>query len=216
MDPKQIAEYQPRVLNRQQKFGVVILAISAVAIFVLWFVQLKTNLYYTPLGGVNPATLQQQKIASDASSQISLTKDTDKDGLTDYQETELYHTSIYLADTDSDGISDADEVARGTDPLCAQGRVCTPGGLYSGGSVTSSVSTANPYNLSEVQAKSLKQAFGEKPDPIILRQALMAASNTADQQHIAALTDEQLLLLYQKMLDSVSATMTGTSTSTNP
>jgi hypothetical protein len=53
------------------------------------------------------------------------TKDTDGDGLTDYDETYLYQTSPYLADSDSDGFSDKDEIASGNDPNCPAGQACT-------------------------------------------------------------------------------------------
>ncbi|MFH0873524.1 MAG: hypothetical protein V1846_01640 [Candidatus Komeilibacteria bacterium] len=53
-------------------------------------------------------------------------KDTDADGLTDYDEIYLYGTSPYLKDTDSDGVADGTEVQRGTDPNCDQKKgACT-------------------------------------------------------------------------------------------
>ncbi len=52
-------------------------------------------------------------------------KDTDGDGLTDYQEINIYHTSAYLVDSDSDRISDKDEVIQGTNPNCAEGEDCS-------------------------------------------------------------------------------------------
>lgn len=52
------------------------------------------------------------------------TKDTDGDTLNDYDEINLYGTSPYLTDTDSDSISDAAEVKAGTDPNCAKGQDC--------------------------------------------------------------------------------------------
>src|SRR2546427_13169559 len=42
--------------------------------------------------------------------------DTDHDGLSDYDELYVYHTSPYLEDSDSDGVADGVEVSRGTDP----------------------------------------------------------------------------------------------------
>lgn len=51
-------------------------------------------------------------------------KDTDADGLSDYDEIYLYGTSAYLQDTDSDGISDKDEIALGQDPNCPKGSNC--------------------------------------------------------------------------------------------
>ena len=43
--------------------------------------------------------------------------DTDSDGLSDADEVNVYHTNPLLADTDGDGISDGDEITAGTDPL---------------------------------------------------------------------------------------------------
>lgn len=52
------------------------------------------------------------------------TKDSDGDTLNDYDEINLYGTGPYIADSDSDGISDAAEVKAGTDPNCAKGQDC--------------------------------------------------------------------------------------------
>ncbi len=50
-------------------------------------------------------------------------KDTDNDGLSDYEERYVYGTSPYLSDTDSDGISDYEEISTGQEPLCV-GETC--------------------------------------------------------------------------------------------
>jgi hypothetical protein len=47
---------------------------------------------------------------------IDLTKDSDNDGLTDYEEENTYFTDPNKADTDGDGVSDGEEVAGGFDP----------------------------------------------------------------------------------------------------
>lgn len=51
-------------------------------------------------------------------------KDTDRDGLNDYQEIYQYNTSIFLEDTDSDNLTDYQEVNNGTDPVCPEGQSC--------------------------------------------------------------------------------------------
>ncbi len=55
---------------------------------------------------------------------IDKTKDTDGDGLSDYDELNIYHTSPYIKDSDSDGKSDGDEVKNNTDPNCPEGKDC--------------------------------------------------------------------------------------------
>ncbi|MBI4434995.1 hypothetical protein HY635_04270, partial [Candidatus Uhrbacteria bacterium] len=51
--------------------------------------------------------------------------DTDADGLPDLTELEQTRTSPYLADSDSDGKTDKEEVDAGTDPNCPVGKTCS-------------------------------------------------------------------------------------------
>lgn len=51
-------------------------------------------------------------------------RDTDEDGINDYEELAVYKTSPYLSDTDSDGVDDAQEVRLGKDPTCPEGQNC--------------------------------------------------------------------------------------------
>mgnify|MGYP001567130347 CR=1 FL=1 len=57
------------------------------------------------------------------------TKETDVDGLVDYDELYVYKTSPYIADSDSDGFNDKDEVYSGNNPNCPTGKSC---GLVAG------------------------------------------------------------------------------------
>jgi len=50
--------------------------------------------------------------------------DTDGDSLSDYDEKFIYGTSLFVADTDSDGLLDGAEIKNNTDPLCAEGKDC--------------------------------------------------------------------------------------------
>lgn len=52
-------------------------------------------------------------------------KDTDNDGLSDYDEINVYGTSIYIPDSDSDGYSDKQEVDTGNNPNCPVGQDCS-------------------------------------------------------------------------------------------
>ncbi|MBI4435328.1 hypothetical protein HY630_01520 [Candidatus Uhrbacteria bacterium] len=59
----------------------------------------------------------------------SKTKDTDQDGLVDYDELYVYKTSPYIADSDSDGFDDKQEIYSGNNPNCPTGKNC---GLIAG------------------------------------------------------------------------------------
>ena len=54
-------------------------------------------------------------------------KDTDLDGLSDYDELYVYQTSPYLPDTDSDGFLDFEEIQNNQDPNCPAGQDCGTG-----------------------------------------------------------------------------------------
>ena len=73
----------------------------------------------------NPILSQDEQTSKEIESQK--TKDTDKDGLSDYDENYIYHTSPYITDSDSDGVDDKSEVFAGTDPNCAKGKDCGSG-----------------------------------------------------------------------------------------
>lgn len=51
-------------------------------------------------------------------------KDTDQDGLSDYDELYVYKTSPYLTDSDSDGFDDKTETFSNNDPNCPTGKTC--------------------------------------------------------------------------------------------
>jgi len=51
-------------------------------------------------------------------------KDTDNDGLNDFEELQVFSTSPYLQDTDGDNASDTKEIQAGTDPNCPEGKKC--------------------------------------------------------------------------------------------
>lgn len=56
--------------------------------------------------------------------EASKTRDTDGDGVTDYDELNIYKTSPYLTDSDSDGFDDKTEIFSGNDPTCPKDTEC--------------------------------------------------------------------------------------------
>ncbi|MBI4714103.1 hypothetical protein HY771_02880 [Candidatus Uhrbacteria bacterium] len=57
--------------------------------------------------------------------EASKTRDVDGDGLTDYDELQVYKTSPYLTDSDSDGFDDKTEIFSNNDPNCPKDKTCT-------------------------------------------------------------------------------------------
>lgn len=114
-------------------------------------------------------------------------RDTDGDGISDYDELFVTHTSPYLKDSDSDGRSDQDEITKNSDPNCPQGKSCNGITLVSAPSDTNAQLT-----------------------PQFLRQALLTSG--VPQTTIDQLNDTQLLTIYQ---DAASNANTNTGSNTN-
>src|SRR3989338_7241688 len=89
-------------------------------VLVVTLLQFRFHLY----GPLNRALYKTARPDVAAQEPADTTTDTDGDGLTDQLESQRYGTSAYIADSDSDGTSDGDEVKAGTDPSCPEGKTC--------------------------------------------------------------------------------------------
>jgi len=120
------------------------------------------------------------------------TRDTDQDGLSDFDEQYVYNTSIYLDDTDSDGTTDKDEIAAGSDPLCPKGENCMQTDVV-----------ADEVTPTADDVAALKQAT---PDEIreILKQA------GVPETQLTALSDADLTKIYQETLQTMPLDTTST------
>lgn len=86
--------------------------------------------------------------------------DTDKDGLSDYDELFTYNTSPFLKDSDSDGVTDSAEVQKGSDPNCPTeltGKTCGP--------VATSNTNGNVNASTSSQAAALREALKKSGAP---------------------------------------------------
>lgn len=127
-------------------------------------------------------------------------KDTDHDGLLDYDEIYLYGTSPYIADSDSDGIPDGQEIKNGTDPNCPQGKVCRADESLNSSSTPLSAPVA-PSNSNNIDFSSVVANLGDSQNvtPDVLRSALLDAG--MDKQTLDSVDDATLLLLYQQTVN---------------
>ena len=141
------------VLSHEQQTGFVILLACGTIGFGFSFAYVRAQIhspFLIPLAQVQQAQQQLQSQANDQpSDDVLRNRDTDHDGLSDWSEINVYHTSPYLADTDSDGIPDAVEIVQGTDPNCPKGHVCNGSGSAEAVGATSST-FADFLNVSQV------------------------------------------------------------------
>ncbi len=133
-------------------------------------------------------------------------RDTDEDGLSDYDELTIYLTSPYIADTDSDGVADGTEVAAGGDPNCPQGQQCGPGASAVGprGSQPADLlatpgSQPTALTLPGSDFVGLTPDLIENMEPEQLRVLLRGAGVGDD--ILSNFTDEQLMQLFRQTLE---------------
>ncbi|MBI4281111.1 hypothetical protein HY628_02860 [Candidatus Uhrbacteria bacterium] len=136
------------------------------------------------------------------------TKDTDQDGLTDYDELHVWNTSPYLPDSDSDGYSDKTELESGNNPNCPTGRQCGPvEGAGSGegqGQTSSQPSDFTPGpQTTEISAGLLGLDLLENLPAQELRKLLLEYG--VPQKQLDALNDEDLVKLYRDSVAKVQA-----------
>lgn len=123
------------------------------------------------------------------------TQDTDEDGMSDYAELYTYNTSPYLADSDSDGESDQQEIDAGTDPNCPKGEDC-----LGTSAANSNIATNGTVSSNSNTPGSAGNASSSGIDPKQLRETLKNAG--APQSVLDATSDADLLALYEETVRS--------------
>lgn len=139
------------------------------------------------------------------------TRDTDSDGLTDYDELYVFRTSPYITDTDSDGIDDKTEAYSGTNPNCPEGKTCggasgdAAGASTAASDLLGSLSDspfARDLSQYDFQSEADIQAFVKSITVDEIRKALASAGVAPEQ--LDAITDEQLQTLFAQTVSSAS------------
>jgi len=114
-------------LSKEQKAAFVLLMFLGLGGVVLGFFSFGANLrrpFELQLARYTGEQFLTSSQREAAEIEASKTRDTDGDGLMDYDETYVFKTSAFLGDTDSDGIDDKTEVYAGQDPNCPEGKDC--------------------------------------------------------------------------------------------
>lgn len=200
-------ELQPRTkLDKGQRFGVGLLLCISVLLVAVSIFQFKSNIFSygnrvktDPLANLSSAERDDAEIAA-------LKKaDTDGDGLSDYDELYVYHSSPYMRDTDSDGIPDGEEVRKGTSPTCQEGKDCLFNPIAAAANASSTAAQAAPSTTQPVAPD--QKADLSTLSPQELRDALIESGVPAAQ--LAGVSDEDLMkLVKQAQADNNAAPAT--------
>lgn len=182
-------------LSKEQKIGVILLSIFSIFAIGLGVLQIR-NTMYAPFALSNKIP---PLVRDDINSNEALMyRDTDKDGLNDFDETYVYLTSRYLADTDSDGITDKAEVDKGSDPLCPEGQSCAAPDVNGEAVIPNTVSvtsTLGPPPSSENLEKVIS-------DPAQIRKMLLDSG--LDKKIIDATSDADLMKMVKEVLSATN------------
>lgn len=208
--PRIFVKSQHDTLTSEQRAGFVIVAVTSVMALVVGVFYMARTLHKPfDISYTGPLFLSgSEKRALEVDQQK--TKDTDSDGLTDYDELYIHRSSPYLKDTDGDGISDVAEVnldetksiigsPDGSDtPEIADGITDLFGaGFY--------VSTPGVDSINQATAGGQVEDLS-KVTPGFLRDALRAQGATEEQ--LRYVTDQQLMERYLDALKQYQATGT--------
>ncbi len=190
---------QARGLSKEQKIGFILLLVFAVLAVGLGVLQIRNTMYGSfALSKAVPATVKDEVSTPDALHY----RDTDLDGLNDFDELYVYETSPYLADSDSDGINDRDEITQGKNPLCAEGKECA--GVAISPSVDVASSTAgNNLNLAITDPGDAPADLMQTlQDPAQVRQLLKSVG--VEDSVLKSITDKELLTMVNDLMNATS------------
>ncbi|MEI6511374.1 MAG: hypothetical protein WCO25_05040 [Candidatus Uhrbacteria bacterium] len=203
-------------LTNEQKAAFVLLTFLGLGGVVLGFLSFGANIrrpfdmQLAKSANSAPYLTIDQKDAAEKEAQK--TRDTDADGLTDYDELYVFRTSPYISDTDSDGIDDKTEAYAGTNPNCPEGKAC--GGVTTGdasGTSTAVTDLVGGITDSGIGSDLSKYDFKSEADvqkyvkSITVDQIRKAlAESGVPQEKLDAITDEQLQTLFAQTVSASS------------
>ncbi|MBU1164262.1 hypothetical protein KKA15_01720 [Patescibacteria group bacterium] len=175
-DHSEKTEFSNNVKSRFTKFWqsehglpslVIFIGITAI-IFGLWHSKASIRGDFGKTVQVNNNLDLAQTLENQELSQLSQ-QDTDKDGLSDFDELNVFYTSPYLEDTDSDGKLDMEEIAAKTDPNCPV-QTCT--------------ASERPYQPAPTQIGQTPQQEITTLDELLNQQTAQLGEQQLDQQNV--------------------------------
>lgn len=202
-----VEEFQPKIessLKKEQKIGFVLLLIFAILAIGLGFLQIRNTMY-----GKFALNSRVSPIIKDEINTVDVLRfrDTDRDGITDFDELYIYGSSPYLIDTDSDGLKDNEEITRGTDPNCAEGKNCAADITLTTASASStSNSLLNNLSVSAPTEPAPEDLSVLLNDPAKVRELLKGAG--VDEAVLKKVSDADLMKMVADIMNPTNASST--------
>lgn len=198
--------------KEERRVYIALFLVSIIALILGWW-QITNNIRLPfILPAVSPLTNINSDLTISDDQLVLQNKDTDGDGLSDYDELYIYKTSPYLKDTDSDGYTDDTEIKTGNNPNCPTGQICLIAPANTAGAALAPRTTAElrallkQAGVSEEQLANLDDATllevyneiiteGAALDQNATSDETIKPSEPADNSEAPSLTEEQKKLL---------------------
>ena len=212
----------PSGLTPEQKVASVLLVLLGLGGIVLGFLSFGANIrrpFELRLAAAPKGfELESQRLAREE--EESKARDTDGDGLSDYDELQVFRTSPYLKDTDSDGFDDKQEAFSGNDPNCPAGKTCGTALSSEGASAPAAAMPAAPTlpsvptTLDGLATSGSAAGTGFKTEADVatylkslsiaqVRSVLAQSGASADQ--LNGMTDDAARAVFEKAVDAALA-----------
>jgi len=201
--------------NISPKLVFAVLIFLAIGTLAFGFINLTKNIYNNKFqdseNETEVANTENKNLVNDLLELQAM--DTDKDGLSDYDEIYIYKTSPYLADTDSDGYLDKEEIDTNHDPLCPVGQDCRGAQIPDQEEINPQDVLPYDENLLEqdgsTQNDGANQEQEKMPEELInelknldvnqVRELLLSSEQMTEEQ-LAEIDDETLMQIYLEVL----------------
>lgn len=193
----------------EAKAGVVIFGIIGVlglvfsGFFLMQHIHEPFNIDYQGEAYVSLSEREAQEIA------FQKAADTDGDGISDYDELNVYRTSPYLMDSDSDGFDDGQEIKSGDNPNCPAGEDCNFGSdaainsPLAASDLTDDLPFEDPGLGGTIETEEDLANFLNQLTTEDIRAALVAQG--IDQATVDALSDDEVRGLFDTALKELQA-----------
>lgn len=193
---------EPNQFSKEHKIGVILLSFFAILAVGLGVLQIRNSAYRPFALNTSIPPFLNEEINTEEALRY---RDTDLDGLNDFDELYVYSTSPYLEDTDSDGSKDKDEIEKGRNPLCVEGKNCGVNDVSTNPSAFP-VKADNVALYDQQAPQSLEEYLH---DPATVRELLITSGLSSDL--VAKLSDADLREMAEEIFASTTL-MSATST----